>query len=293
MRRRIVMAFCLAAALGFDASAQAQAVRVTDPLGDPPKPVDVLDLFNAIEEGAVDARVIVRDQFHAKVVLKNLTDVPVALNIPQFLAAQPILAQFQFPGLSNQQQQGPGSTSIGPQGGGLPQSVGGSPQNSSSNSPFNNGGPPFNIAPEQIRTIDLPCFCLEHGKPNPRAALKYELVPLEQANDDPRLPGLIAAYRRGEIDRDSAQAAVWHAANEMNWNELAAISQRVALNAERPLFNSVQLRRAKALVDQVAKAGAETKSTVAQRKATTTVEARPTLNASPTKKSVRREKDRI
>src|SRR5687768_10401303 len=190
MRRRIVAAFCLAAALGFGVSAHGQAVRVTDAFGDPPKPADVLDLFNAIEEGAVDARVIVRDQFHAKVVLQNLSDVPVALNIPQFLAAQPILAQFQFPGLSNQQQQGPGSTAIGPQGGGLPQSVGGSPQNSSSqNNPFQGSGP-FNIAPEQVRTIDLPCFCLEHGKPNPRAAIKYQLVPLEQANDDPRLPGL-------------------------------------------------------------------------------------------------------
>lgn len=256
MRRRIVAAFCLAVALGFAVSAQAQAVRVADAFGDSPKPADVLDLFNAIDEGSVQVRVIVRDQFHAKVVLENLTDLPVALNIPQFLAASPILAQQGFfPG-----QNGPqGGTTAISNGSSIPQSVGGSPSNSSSNT---NGFPsgPFNIAPEQVRTIDLPCFCLEHGKPNPRAAIKYELVPLEQVNDDPRLPGLLAAYRSGEIDRDSAQAAVWHAANDMSWDALAAISQRVAPNAERPYFNSVQLRRAKSLVEKAAKRGAPRKS---------------------------------
>jgi hypothetical protein len=290
MRRRIGAAVLLAAAFGFCTSAQAQAVRVTDAFGDPPKAADVLDLFNAIENETVAARVVVRDQFHAKVVLENLTDAPVALNIPQFLAAQPVLAQFNFPGLTNQQ---PGSTSSPTNSGSnLPQSVGGSPNSSPGLSTTFQGSGPFNIAPEQVRTIDLPCFCLEHGKPNPRTAIKYELVPLADANDDPRLPGVIEAFARGQIDRDSAQAAVWHAANDMDWNELAALSTRVALNADRPLFNSVQLRRAKAVVDRAVKSDGAAKQPTATAKTPATSESKPTVNASPTKKPRSRDRDR-
>lgn len=303
MQRRIV-AICLwapcflAAVLSVGASANGQAVRVTDAFGEPPKPADVLELFNAIEEDVVDARVIVRDQFHAKIVLENLTDLPVALNIPNFLAAQPILAQpilaqQGFFGQPGGGQQGLGTTAMS-NGSSVPQSVGGptSSRGLSANSGFPGGGPVFNIAPEQVRTIDLPCFCLEYGKPNPRAAIKYELVPLQQANDDPRLPGLLAAYARGEIERDAAQAAVWHAANGMSWDELAGISQSIAINADQPLFNSVELRNAKALVDAVAKRTAEV-TKVAVVKKSAVVREPTTETATPTKRSARRDKDRI
>lgn len=226
-------------------SAEAQCLWALCHAASPPN--EPVDLFVAMNNGWIDGRVIVRDQYHAKLVLQNVSDFPLAIALPEFLGARPVLAQqgFQFPGLSG--QQGDGTPGGGLQAG-LPQAVGGTPSSSrGNNNIFGNG--PFNIAPEQVRIVDFPCFCLEHGKPNPRSAAKYELVPLDEVNDDPRLPELLAAYGRGGVDRDVAQAAVWHAANDLSWDDLAALSQRIAINAERPVFSAQQLRQARAWVE--------------------------------------------
>lgn len=226
-----------------------------------------VDLFVAMQNGWVDGRVIVRDQYHAKLVLQNVSAFPLAVALPEFLGARPVMAQqgFQFPGLSG--QQGSDLSGNGIQSS-LPQAVGGSPSSRGNNSIFGNG--PFNIAPEQVRIVDFPCFCLEQGKPNPRSAVKYELAPLDAVNDDPRLPELLAAYAKGGVDREIAQAAVWHAANEMSWDDLAALSQRIAINAERPVFNARQLRQARALVESAEKQVA-TKNEPAKRSLATVV----------------------
>src|SRR6185503_1368012 len=88
-----------------------------------------IDLFLAMKQGLIDARVVVRDQYHGKIILQNVSAMPLAIQLPQFAAARPILAQF-FPGQNG--QQGNGSTGSGNQSG-LPQAVGG-PTSSSSNS---------------------------------------------------------------------------------------------------------------------------------------------------------------
>jgi len=273
------------------------------------------DLFAAINSGVVDARVVMRDQFNGRVVLKNVSALPLALNMPAFVAARPmaadrnILAQqgFQFPGMQGSQNSGSRQ--------GATQTVGASTSSGSGqNNLFNLGGPPFNIAPEQVRFIDLHCLCLEQGKPNPRTGVKYELVPLDEANADPRLPELLAAAARGEVDRDTAQAAAWHVANNLSWEQLAELSQRVALNASRPVFNLHQLSRAKKLLDQAtarvsekqnaakldpAKRGEPTKTVAADARefmTTTKSAVKPNstqLDAAATKSTARRTKDRL
>jgi hypothetical protein len=236
-------------ALVWCGTADAQSIR-TQCFGPPQD--DPVDLFLAMQSGWLDGRVIVRDQYHGKLVLQNLTTQPIAINLPQQLGARPVLAQQGFPGLSGQNSAG---------GGGATQAVGGSPSLSSGRNGFLGNGP-FNIAPEQVRIVEFRCFCLDYGKPNPRSAVKYELAPLAEVNDDPRLPELIAAYMHDDLDRETAQAAVWHAANDLSWDDLAALSQRLLPGVERPLFNTPQLRRARTAVESIEKKLAAEKETV-------------------------------
>lgn len=200
-----------------------------------------VDLFVAMNNGWLGARVIVRDQYHGKLVFQNLTTQPLQINLPTQLGARPVLAQqgFQFPGMNGPQSSGNQSSA--------PQAVGGNLSSSRGNNLL--GAGPFSLAPEQVRIVDFPCFCLEQGKPNPRTAVKYELAPLDEVNADPRLPELLAEYARGDVEREAAQAAVWHAANKLSWDELAGLSRWIANGIESPQFNSHQLRRARSLVE--------------------------------------------
>lgn len=241
----------------FSAAASAQqafCVRFgSQDNGAPPAETAPTDLFVAVDRGSIQARMVVRSQYQAKLILTNQSAVPQLIQIPDVLGARPILAQqnsFFGP------QSGSGQ-SIGSSAANAPQSVGGAPQGSSSrgttfgSSIFSGSGMNniFNIAPEQVRTVEIKCLCLEHGKPNPRSAVQYELVPLAEINDDPKLAEVLKSYGRGDADRDVAQAAAWHLSNEMTWDDLAALSQKIALNASRPWFSTHQLRSAKELVD--------------------------------------------
>lgn len=212
------------------------------------------DLFLAIQEGSVEAKMIVRSQYQARLILTNPTGQMQSIQVPDVLAARPILAQQQSSFFGPQSNSG---SNVGSTGAIAPQTVGGSPQGSSNRSSQNSGFPSmgngnniFNIAPEQVRTVEIKCLCLEHGKPNPRSAVKYELVPLDEVNDDPKLVEVLKSYGRGEANRDVAQAAAWHLSNEMSWEKLAGLSQKVALNASRPWFSTTKLRQARELVEQ-------------------------------------------
>jgi hypothetical protein len=240
------------------------------PCGKAPPAEPPIDLFLAMEQGSIQARMIVRSQYHARLILTNSTAEPQMIQIPNVLGARPILAQQQSSFFGPQS----GSGGVGSTGAIAPQSVGGTPQSSRGSSSQSSGFPGFfsgsgmnnvfNIAPEQVRTIEIKCLCLEQGKPNPRSAVKYELVPLAEVNDDPKLAEVLMSYGRGEADREIAQAAAWHLANEMSWEKLAALSQKIALNAEKPWFSTVQLQAAKQLVDSAKPAAATSANKVAK-----------------------------
>jgi hypothetical protein len=61
----------------------------------------------------------------------------------------------------------------------------------------------------------------------------------------------------GGIDQRAAQAAAWHLANDMTWDQLAA-KQIEHLNGQNePYFSSEQLRGAASLVDAAVQRAAE------------------------------------
>lgn len=201
------------------------------------------DLFAAREQGLIDVRVIVRDRHHARVIVKNRTAGPLTVALPAVFAARPVLAQ--------QGLFGNGSTSQAP----APQPVAGPMQfnsargvnagNAANQNFFQPGNNMFNIAPESVRSLSVSCFCLAHGRPDPRSSMKYELVPAEEAGIDATLTALLLRYGRERLDHEAMQAAVWHVVDGKSWRELASLSRRIALNAEEPIFTGAQLRAAK------------------------------------------------
>jgi hypothetical protein len=229
-----------------------------------------VDLFLALQQQRVQAQVVVRDPFHARLMLSNPSLLPIALQIPDVVGARPILAQqgLNFP------FGGPSKPSSNAQ---APQPVGGttSPFGLNRQQGANGGGPGqganfFNVAPEKVATLEIRCVCLQQGAPNPRSVVSYQLVPLAELNADPRLPELLRSYGRGEVERDVAQAAAWHIVDRLDWKTLADLSQMIAINAERPLFNAVQLRKARAAVEAAEQAAAARRT--ANRRPVVTVE---------------------
>jgi|GEM_PF-2384499 len=229
------------------------------------------ELFEAIKRGDVEAKVIVRDQYHARVILRNKTAAPVALRLPDTFAARPVLAQQNFPfPTSNQSprqtQPQAVSGSMGSQNGNQGFISGGQNQGGQNQNFFGNNNI-FNIAPESVRSMSISCFCVELGKPNPRSIHPYELVTFEEVGGDPTLAAVFERYSRGDLDREAVQAAVWHLANEKSWDELGKLSRKIALNAEEPIFSRQQLRLARDLVAFAAGRAAEQPAAVSSAKA--------------------------
>jgi len=72
----------------------------------------------------------------------------------------------------------------------------------------------------------------------------YEMKPLESFTDKPDVIALCNMFGRGEIDQEAAQAAAWHLANDLSWQELAAKIGAKHLNGTvEPFFSRAALAR--------------------------------------------------
>lgn len=103
----------------------------------------------------------------------------------------------------------------------------------------------FRIEPDKSRKMKVPCVCLEHGKIDPNPRMKYKIVPIEQVNDDPRVAELCGLLGYGQVPQNTAQAAAWHLASGLSWNELM-VKNRVEsqYTGNIRFFNPVELRNA-------------------------------------------------
>jgi len=259
-RASLVFAGCLAAVTS--AWGSEPPATVPPAKGSPATEPAAAELFAAIDRGVVEAKVVVRDQYHARVILRNTTDAPLRLQLPDAFAARPILAQqgFNFPSTGqNQTQAQPQAVSgpFGSQSGNQGFNFGSGQGQGANQNFFGNNNNVFNIAPESVRSIPIACFCVELGKPNPRSIHAYELVKFEAVGGDPRLAAVFERYARGDLDREAVQAAVWHLTDEKSWDDLGKLSRRIALNAEAPIFSGRQLQLARELVALAARRAAE------------------------------------
>ena len=79
----------------------------------------------------------------------------------------------------------------------------------------------FRVEPDKTRKLKVPCVCLEHGKKDPNPRMKYVIVPIEKVNNDPRVVQLCNMLGNGKVAQNTAQAAAWHLANGLSWQDLA------------------------------------------------------------------------
>jgi len=110
-----------------------------------------------------------------------------------------------------------------------------------------------------VAQVPLTTVCLEHGKADPNARMRYKLVKVEEHTADPVLRELLVMIGTGKVDRQVGQAAAWHLANDMSWDKLAAkVIKRVGGLPSQPYFSQAELLAAQQLVSQ-AKATAREK----------------------------------
>jgi hypothetical protein len=75
------------------------------------------------------------------------------------------------------------------------------------------------------------------------------LIPVEEFTEDPALQELVRLVGTGKVNQQAAQAAAWHIADKMGWEELAAKSvRRLGGQGDYPYFSRAELFGAQQLV---------------------------------------------
>jgi hypothetical protein len=114
--------------------------------------------------------------------------------------------------------------------------------------------PTWTLAPRQQVQVQVPCFCLEFGKPNPNRRIPYQLVELRELNSRPAIEELLERFAREELDQRVVQLATWHVANGVPWETLAGLKfPRVAGRGGSDV-TSEQLLAARQLSESLASA---------------------------------------
>jgi hypothetical protein len=204
-----------------------------------------IGMFEAMKAGQLEVQYIPTDESRqAKLLLKNKTKEPLSLKLPPNFGAAPILAQGGLGGLgggnnnnnnNNQNQQAGGG--IGGQQGGIGGGQGGL----------------FNIAPEKVGEIVVTTVCLEHGKLEPSKYIPYEVKPLSECTTKPGVAEALALLADGKTNQKVAQAAVWHLANGLTWDQLAAKKVNRVGRADTPYYEAKELNAAMELTKHVEK----------------------------------------
>lgn len=98
--------------------------------------------------------------------------------------------------------------------------------------------------------VKVPTVCLEHGKRDPNPRMKYKLVRLEEVNPDPRVRELCKLLATGKLPQNTVQAAAWHVANGLSWDQLAAMNRvESRYSGNERWFSPVELQNALGLVN--------------------------------------------
>ena len=248
---RLSMLACAVAALALGVAAGPS--RTTAP--------EVHDMLAAEQAGLVTVRYIPNDSRSAQIVVTNRSDRPLTLRMPEAFAGVPVLAQFGAGGAG-----GPFGAGMNGPGGFAAANV---PQ-AAAGAGVANGGPGLGAAggfqslpPERTRSVRVPTVCLEYGKPEPTPRVAYQLVPLASRASDPRLTAVLQGLASGELSQKVAQAATWHIASGLTWDQLAAETiKHSGGDRDVAFFTPEEVEAARAVVEIVTQRHAETRPTV-------------------------------
>jgi hypothetical protein len=210
--------------------------RATDSRGKPAAAASV-EMFQAIESNAIDVKLIPKDATEARVIITNKTDKPLTVRLPEAFAGVPVLAQNIGGGAGRAGGAGGGANNTANQSmgggmgmmGGMGMGMGGM------------GGGMMNIPAEKVAQFKVPTVCLEHGKKDPRPGIPYEIRPIEAVTTKPEVKQLLVAFGKQRLSQRATQAAAWHLANGLAWEQLAA-KRIVHLNGtSEPWFSPAEI----------------------------------------------------
>jgi hypothetical protein len=254
----LLAVFCLAlVAETLTTNTQAAPPKrpITKPKFDPA--AQQVDLFQGMKDGQFSAKVIPKDEMGGNVIIANLTDKPLTVKLPDAVVGVQVLQQFGgcagggcggFGGCAG----GGGGQGGGnqPFGGGMGGAGGGGMMGGGGMGGMGGGGF-FSIPPEKMVQVPYTSVCLAHGKPDPHPRNTYKLMPVDDYTEDPNLKELIRMVGTGKVNKQAAQAAAWHIADKMSWQELAAKSvRRLGGQGNLPYFSRNELLAAQQLVTQ-------------------------------------------
>jgi hypothetical protein len=108
-----------------------------------------------------------------------------------------------------------------------------------------------------VQKVKIATVCLEHGKDDPNPRVQYKIVPIDTVTKDGAVTEVIKLMCHGQVDQHSAQAAAWHLANGLSWEELAnKVGIKHIDGRKEPYFTLAHIQRAM-MVTQVAHHRAE------------------------------------
>ena len=212
-----------------------------------------MDLFDAMQQGVVDARFVARNSQKGRIIMENKTGNPLLIEIPDAFIGVPMAQMGGMGGGMGGGGMGGGQQSVGGGGGGGGRGGG----RGGGGGGRGRGGGGFNIPPERIVRVDVPLLCLDHGLKEPSSSKPYAIRPIENFIKDPALIEIVAAYAGGDLPPGAAQAAVWNVNSEVSWDELATKLTGTKRNINRaPYFSRDEIQGAMAIVAEARQATA-------------------------------------
>jgi hypothetical protein len=218
-----------------------------------------VDLFDAMQSGDVTATFIAKNSLHGRIILKNNTDGPLEVQIPDaFIGVPQMQAQFGGGGGGGGfggGGQGGGQQSVGGGGGGFGGRGGGGGGRGGGGGGRGGGGGGrrggFSVPPEKVVRVDVPLLCLDHGLREPSSSKPYSIRPIENYISDPAVIAIVGRYASGDLPTGAAQAAVWNLNSGTEWSELAAKQTGTERNIVRePYFSREELQTAQSIAEQ-------------------------------------------
>jgi len=230
---------------------------------------ETVQIFSAIEQGQLEVQLIAKNSAQCRVLITNKSDKPLNVALPEAFAGVPVLAQFNFPNFPDNNannNNAPQNLGVGNQQGNFGNNQGNQPffnmGNQGNNNRGNNFFAPFNIAPEKVAQLKLAAVCLEHGKPDPRPTIRYQMRPIESVTDKAEVRALCGMLGRGEVSQRAAQAAAWHLNNGMSWEQLQAKRAEIVFGRLRaPFFTRQELAEGKKAAEKAGEMAKQPKQT--------------------------------
>lgn len=219
----------------------------TPPVAQPvlnPK-ADAVQMFDGIEQGQLEVTMIPSNSLKGNLLIENKTGKPMTVQMPESIVGVQILKQYGGGGAPGAGGFGGGAAG----GGGGGQGVGGGGIGGGGGFGGGGGGGGFfSIPPDKVVRLSYRSVCLEHGKAEPSPRMKYRPVRVSDYTKDPALQELLLLVGTEQIDPQVAQAAAWHIANKMSWDELANKAKSKLAGRFVPYFSHAELTRASQLV---------------------------------------------